>query len=122
MCAPAKKASRKSQPVQKAAPAKKATRQPQRGEKVVPVRCQPLRNAKGCSGIVSIDELHLGEYTLLLCTDPLSDRVIGYSLVRVNDRPHMRRFLRMLQYWGLDARVVVTDGSNLYPATLAEIW
>src|SRR5213079_2835044 len=45
--------------------------------------------AKECSGIVCIDELHLGEYTLLLCTDPIADRVIGYSLVKVNDQPHM---------------------------------
>jgi transposase len=85
-------------------------------------RDQRRHNARECSGIVSIDELHLGEYTLLLCTDPISDRIIGYSLVKVNDQPHMRRFLRMLQYWGLDPNVVVTDGSNLYPATLAEVW
>jgi len=83
---------------------------------------QRRRNAKACGGVVCIDELHLGEYTLLLCTDPLSDRVIGYSLVKVNDQPHMRRFLRMLQHWGLDPKVVVTDGSNLYPATLAAVW
>jgi hypothetical protein len=78
--------------------------------------------AREASGVVCIDELHLGEYTLLLCTDPIADRVIGYSLVKVNDKPHMRRFLRMLQYWGLDPKVVVTDGSNLYPATLADVW
>src|SRR5437588_5719316 len=35
------------------------------------------------SGVVGIDELHLGEYTLLLCTDPVGDRVVGYCLVRV---------------------------------------
>jgi hypothetical protein len=78
--------------------------------------------AKECSGVVCIDELHLGEYTLLLCTDPVSDRVIGYDLVRINDQPHMRRFLRRLQHWGLEPKVVVTDGSNLYPAVLAELW
>jgi hypothetical protein len=80
------------------------------------------RNAKQGSGVVCIDELHLGEYTLLLATDPLADRIIGYSLVKVNDQPHMHRFLRLLQYWGLEPKVVVTDGSNLYPAVLAEVW
>jgi transposase-like protein len=34
----------------------------------------------------------------------------------------MRRFLQNLKVWGLNPRVVVTDGSNLYPALLAELW
>jgi hypothetical protein len=74
------------------------------------------------SGILCIDELHLGEYTLLLATDPIADRVIGYSLVKINDQAHLRRFLLTLQYWGFEPKVVVTDGSNLYPAVLAEVW
>jgi hypothetical protein len=74
------------------------------------------------SGVLGVDELHLGEYTLLLATDPITDRVIGYSLVKINDQPHMRRFLRTLQYWGFQPEVVVTDGSTLYPAVLAELW
>jgi hypothetical protein len=77
---------------------------------------------KQASGFVCVDELHLGDYTLLLATDPITDRVIGYSLVRINDQAHMRRFLLMLQYWGFTPKVVVTDGSNLYPAVLAEVW
>ena len=74
------------------------------------------------SGVLGIDELHLGEHTLLLATDPVGDRVIGYLLVKANDQPHMRRFLLTLAYWGYDPKVVVTDGSSLYPATLAEVW
>jgi hypothetical protein len=77
---------------------------------------------KHFGGFVCVDELHLGDYTLLLATDPLSDRVIGYRLVKVNDQAHMRCFLRTLQYWGFEPKVVVTDGSNLYPAVLAEVW
>src|SRR5438067_8604793 len=83
---------------------------------------QRLLALKHFSGYLSIDELHLGDYTLLLATDPLSDRVIGYRLVLVNDQAHMRCFLRTLQYWGFEPKVVVTDGSNLYPAVLAEVW
>ncbi len=74
------------------------------------------------SGFVGVDELHLGDYTLLLATDPVADRVLGYSLVRINDQAHMRRFLLTLQYWGFEPKVVVTDGSNLYPAVLREVW
>jgi hypothetical protein len=83
---------------------------------------QRQRALKQFSGFVCVDELHLGDYTLLLATDPISDRAIGYSLVRINDQPHMRRFLRTLQYWGFEPKVVVTDGSNLYPAVLNEVW
>src|SRR5262245_16446920 len=34
----------------------------------------------------------------------------------------MRRFLDNLKNWGFAPKVVVTDGSNLYPALLAEMW
>ena len=77
---------------------------------------------KHFSGYLCVDELHLGEYTLLLATDPVSDRIIGYRLVKINDQAHLRCFLRALQYWGFEPKVVVTDGSNLYPAVLAEVW
>ena len=33
----------------------------------------------------------------------------------------MRRFLKNLKNWGLEPKVVVTDGSNLYPAVLTEL-
>lgn len=74
------------------------------------------------SGTLCVDELHLGRYTLLLATDPLSDLPVAFALVASNDRPHMRRFLGNLRTWGLEPKVVVTDGSNLYPAVLAELW
>src|SRR3954468_1476212 len=77
---------------------------------------------KHFSGYVCVDELHLGDYTLLLATDPVADRVIGYSLVTINDQAHMRRFLLTLHYWGFEPKVVVSDGSNLYPAVLADVW
>src|SRR3954471_625409 len=74
------------------------------------------------SGYLCVDELHLGDFTLLLATDPISDRVVGYRLVKINDQAHMRCFLRALAYWGLGPKVVVTDGSALYPAVLKEVW
>jgi hypothetical protein len=54
--------------------------------------------------------------TLLLATDPLSDEVIAFALVSVNDQAHRRRFLPMLTRWGFLPSVVNSDGSNLYPA------
>jgi transposase-like protein len=74
------------------------------------------------SGTLCVDELHLGRFTLLLATDPLADLPVAFALVDKNDQDHMRRFLGNLVNWGLNPKVVVTDGSNLYPAVLAELW
>jgi hypothetical protein len=74
------------------------------------------------SGTLCIDELHLGRFTLLLATDPISDMPVGFALVSRNDKAHMRRFLKNLETWGLAPKVVVTDGSPLYPAVVAELW
>jgi hypothetical protein len=74
------------------------------------------------SGTLCVDELHLGRTTLLLATDPLQDLPVAFALVSANDPDHMRRFLKNLKTWGLVPEVVVTDGSNLYPEVLAELW
>jgi len=74
------------------------------------------------SGTLCVDELHLGRFTLLLATDPLSDLPVAFALIAANDQDHMRRFLQNLKNWGLNPKVVVTDGSNLYPAVLEELW
>src|SRR5438309_1237291 len=74
------------------------------------------------SGTLCVDELHLGRFTLLLATDPLADLPVAFALVDKNDQDHMRRYLRNLKNWGLNPQVVVTDGSNLYPAVLGELW
>lgn len=74
------------------------------------------------SGTLCVDELHLGKYTLLLATDPLRDIPVAFALVGANDKDHMRRFLKNLRDWGLVAKVVITDGSSLYPDVVAELW
>jgi hypothetical protein len=74
------------------------------------------------SGTLCIDELHLGHRTLLLATDPLGDFPVAFALVGANDQDHMQRFLNNLRTHGVLPQVVVTDGSNLYPALLAELW
>ncbi|MFO0888182.1 MAG: transposase [Isosphaeraceae bacterium] len=74
------------------------------------------------SGTLCVDELHLGRSTMLLATDPLRDRPVAFALVDRNDADHMRRFLRNLKTHGFAPEFVVTDGSPLYPAMLAEVW
>ncbi len=74
------------------------------------------------SGTLCLDEVHLGHRTLLLATDPVNDFPVAFALVRANDQDHMRRFLNNLKHWGFAPQVVVTDGSNLYPTVLADLW
>jgi ribosomal protein S13 len=74
------------------------------------------------SGTLCVDELHLGKYTLLLATDPLRDIPVAFALVGANDKEHMGRFLKNLKNHGLEAQVVITDGSSLYPDLLAKLW
>src|SRR5215207_10099850 len=83
---------------------------------------QRRRTLAGFSGTLCVDELHLGRHVLLLATDPLADEVVGFALVGTNDQAHMRRFLLMLKGHGFMPEVVISDGSNLYPAVLAEVW
>jgi hypothetical protein len=74
------------------------------------------------SGVLCVDELHLGKFTLLLATDPIGDFPVAFALVAANDKEHLGRFLRNLKRSGLKVRVVVTDGSALYPDLVAELW
>ncbi|MFM9964944.1 MAG: transposase [Planctomycetaceae bacterium] len=74
------------------------------------------------SGTLCLDELHLGRDTLLLATDPIGDFPVAFALVESNDAEHMQRFLANLKRHGFEPRVVVTDGSSLYPKLLAELW
>ena len=74
------------------------------------------------SGVLCIDELHLGKFTLLLATDPIGDFPVAFALVSANDQGHMERFLGNMQRHGLQPKTVVTDGSNLYPTLLAVVW
>jgi transposase-like protein len=74
------------------------------------------------SGTLCIDEIHLGRRTLLLATDPLGNFPVAFALVSANDQDHMRRFLKSLKEHGFVPEVVITDGSHLYPALLAELW
>lgn len=74
------------------------------------------------TGTLCVDELHLGRYTLLMATDPIGDFPVALALVDENDKDHMKRFLGNLKRWGFRPKVVITDGSSLYPSVLAELW
>lgn len=74
------------------------------------------------SGTLCVDETRLGAHTLLLATDPLRDLLIAFAVVTRNDQAHMARFLGQLRDHGFHPRVVITDGSPLYPSLLPRLW
>lgn len=74
------------------------------------------------SGVLCVDEIHLGHRVVLLASDPIADNPIACALVSSNDAAHMRRFLKNLKNHRFSPTTVITDRSPLYPKTMAEIW
>jgi hypothetical protein len=74
------------------------------------------------SGVICIDEIHLGRRVLLLASDPIADNPLACAMVSRNDAEHMRRFLRNLKNRGFSPHTVVSDRSHLYPASIASVW
>ena len=74
------------------------------------------------SGVLCLDEVHDSGRTILFATDPLGDFTVSFKLVETNDQDHMDAFLQALKDRGLDAQVVITDGSPLYKDALQRYW
>ena len=74
------------------------------------------------SGVLCVDEIHLGHRVLLLASDPLADNPVACALVSKNDAAHMIRFLRNLKNHGFVPHTVVSDRSHLYPLALQSVW
>lgn len=74
------------------------------------------------SGVLCIDEIHLGRRVLLLASDPIADNPVAAALVSKNDAAHMVRFMRNLQNHGFSPHTVVSDRSHLYPLAIESIW
>ncbi len=78
------------------------------------------------SGILCVDEVYQGALALLLAVDPAApegDRLVGYELVQGTvDKEAIAAFLHRLKDIGINPEHVITDGSSLYPAVLAQVW
>jgi hypothetical protein len=74
------------------------------------------------SGVLCLDEVHDSGRTILFATDPLGDFTVSFKVVDKNDQPHMDLFLQSLKDRGLQAEVVITDGSPLYKDSLQRYW
>ena len=74
------------------------------------------------SGVLCLDEVHDSGRTIVFATDPLGDFTVAFKLVETNDQEQMDTFLQALKDRGLDAQVVITDGSPLYKDALQRYW
>lgn len=74
------------------------------------------------SGVLCIDEVHDGKWTILFATDPLSDFTVSFKLVEENNQDQMDQFLQDLKDRGLKVEVAITDGSPLYKDSLQRYW
>ncbi len=77
---------------------------------------------KEFSGVLCIDEIHLGRRVLLLASDPIADNPVACALVSRNDAAHMLRFMRNLKTHGFSPDSVVSDRSHLYPKAIRSVW
>jgi hypothetical protein len=78
------------------------------------------------SGILCVYEVYQDRLALLLAVDPAApegDRLVGYQLVHgAVDQGDVARFLQRLREVGIAPDQVITDGSQVYPAVLAQVW
>jgi transposase-like protein len=78
------------------------------------------------SGILCVDEVYQDRLALLLAVDPAGpdgDRLVGYQLVHGSvGQADVKDFLQRLRQAGIAPEQVITDGSALYPSTVAAVW
>jgi len=75
------------------------------------------------SGQMSLDEVYDGGWYQLKATDPLNGLEISWKLARGQpSKDDVRQFLLELKTAGFEPVLISTDGSELYPEVLAEVW
>lgn len=83
-----------------------------------------LQQALCCfSGQLAVDELYDGRYHVIKVTDPVNNvEITSWLGVGSPDADDIRALFGELREAGFVPELVVTDGSTLYPAPIAELW
>jgi hypothetical protein len=75
------------------------------------------------SGQISVDEVYDGGWYQLKATDPLNGLEIAWKLARGQpSKEDVRQFFQELKDAGFEPELVSTDGSELYPDVIKEVW
>lgn len=75
------------------------------------------------SGQMDIDEVYDGEWCQLKATDPLNNVELDWYLIEGSaTKDDIREFLERLKSTGFEPQLVTTDGSDLYPDVITEVW
>lgn len=75
------------------------------------------------SGQLAVDEVYDGGWYQLKATDPLNDLELLWEMGEGSpNEEDIRRFFQRLKAMGINPKLVVTDGSTLYPKVIEEVW
>jgi len=75
------------------------------------------------SGQLAVDEVYDGPYAQLKATDPVTGWEVAYELIEgAVCHDDVVRFFERLKGTGFHPKIVVTDGSRLYPVAIATVW
>ncbi len=78
---------------------------------------------EGFSGEMAVDEVYDGGWYVIKATDPLNGVELSWELGRGSpSKEDVRGFFLYLKATGFYPKLVVTDGANLYPEVIAEVW
>jgi transposase-like protein len=79
--------------------------------------------AAAFSGQMAVDEVYDGPWYQLKATDPLNDVELAWHVGEgAPTKDDIRRFFKELKAAGFSPTLVVTDGSDLYPEVIKEVW
>jgi uncharacterized protein (DUF1330 family) len=91
--------------------------------KAVDLKTRQKFMVEAFSGQMAVDEVYDGGYYQLKATDPLNDLELAYSVGQGSPtKEDIREFLNKLKAAGFHPLLVVTDGSDLYPDVIKEVW
>ncbi len=89
----------------------------------VDVAARQKEMAEAFSGQMAVDEVYDDHFYQLKATDPLNDLELAWEIGEGSpDKEIIRKFFEKLRAAGFSPRVVVTDGSELYPKVIREVW